>query len=145
MRAPQTTVRTDISCRSAIDLAQAAIEAAELKSLRICAVVADSGGSIVALMRMDGVNDPYVEFASDKAYTAATTRRSTEAFYERMSSTPALALGFGNRPRLMLWGGGLPLFRDGNCVGAIGVSGGAVADDIACALAAANAMAWQTS
>jgi uncharacterized protein GlcG (DUF336 family) len=116
-----------------------------MKSLRICAAVADSSGSIVALLRMDGVNDPYVEFASDKAYTAATTRRSTEAFYERMSSTPALALGFGNRRRLMLWGGGLPLFRDGNCVGAIGVSGGTVADNIACAKAATDATAWQTS
>jgi uncharacterized protein GlcG (DUF336 family) len=37
---------------------------------------------------------------------------------------------------MLLWGGGLPVLIDGVCVGAIGVSGGLVAQDIACAKAA---------
>jgi uncharacterized protein GlcG (DUF336 family) len=100
---------------------------------------------MVAMLRMDGVNDPYVEIATDKAYTAATTRRSSESFYERMSSTPALTLGFTNRNRLTVWGGGLPLFHDGICVGGIGISGGTVADDIACAEAALIDCGWNSS
>ena len=140
-----TVTRQDVSSGAALSLVQAAAAFAASKSLRICAVVADSSGRTVAMLRMDGVNDPYAEFAADKAYTAATTRRSTEEFYERMSSTPALALGFTNRNRLMVWGGGLPLFRTGVCVGGIGISGGTVSDDISCAEAALRELNWSAS
>ena len=139
----ETVVRIDVSSASASALVHAAVEHATSKSIRICAVVTNSSGGIMAMLRMDGVNDPYAEIATDKAYTAATARRSTESFYDRMSSTPALALGFANRNRLTVWGGGLPLFRDGICVGGIGVSGGTVVDDIECAQAALLDCGWK--
>ena len=62
-----------------------------------------------------------------------------------MTSAPSLTLGFQNRPRLMVWGGGLPIFHEGRAVGALGVSGAQEAEDIACAKAALAALglAWE--
>jgi uncharacterized protein GlcG (DUF336 family) len=45
-----------------------------------------------------------------------------------------------NNGRLIVFPGGLPLTRDGEVVGAIGVSGGAVEQDQAVALAWAEAL-----
>jgi uncharacterized protein GlcG (DUF336 family) len=45
-----------------------------------------------------------------------------------------------NRPRLLTWGGGVPVRVDGQVVGAVGVSGGPEDDDIACARAALAAL-----
>ena len=47
-----------------------------------------------------------------------------------------LRAGAATRSRMLLWGGGLPVMVEDACVGAIGVSGGLVADDVACAEAA---------
>ena len=43
-------------------------------------------------------------------------------------------------PRLIIFGGGYPIFMDGHCIGAIGVSGGHYSEDMDCALAALNAI-----
>lgn len=97
------------------------------------------------MLRMDGTTPPILEFALDKAFTAATMRRSTEAFHQRMESSPSLRLGLGNRPRLMVWGGGLPIVHDGQVIGGIGASGASDMDDIACATHALRAagLSWE--
>lgn len=46
---------------------------------------------------------------------------------------PHLEQGFSNRNRLIPFGGGLPIFYNGEKVGAIGVSGGTEDEDIICA------------
>ncbi len=129
-----------LSSGTALRLVEAAFAEAERTGLRIAAVATDAAGTPVALARMDMVTPPILEFALDKAYTAATMRRSTEALFARMTSAPSLTLGFQNRPRLMVWGGGLPIFHEGRVVGALGVSGAQEAEDIACAKAALAAL-----
>ena len=101
--------------------------------LAVAAAVVDAQGIVLALLRMDGVAPPVAEFALDKAFTAATMRRTTAAFAERMGGSPSLTLGLSTRSRLLAWGGGLPVLKDGRVVGGLGVSGAKDHEDIACA------------
>lgn len=99
--------------------------------LAIAVCVTDLSGHALASTRMDGVAPPTLTFAEDKAYTSSTMKRSTEAFAERMASSPSLTLGLSTRSRLLVWGGGLPIFHAGKIVGGIGVSGAKDSEDIA--------------
>lgn len=124
-----------LSSAIALKLVQTAVEEGVRKGLRIAAVVVDAGGLPLAVLRMDGVNEAFLSAATDKAWTAAAFRRPTEALRERMAAEE-LRAGAATRSRMLLWGGGLPVMVEDACVGAIGVSGGLVADDVACAEAA---------
>lgn len=125
-----------LSAATALRLVGAAVAEAERNGWRVAVAVVDPSGLPIAAVRMDQATPPILEFAQDKAYTAATMRRSTEAHFGRMTSSPSLTLGFQNRPRLMVWGGGLPIVHDGRVVGGIGVSGAKDFEDVACAEAA---------
>lgn len=138
MSADVTVARRDLTTDMAIKLTGAAIAEAARLGLRICAVVADAGGLPLSVMRMNGANEPFLTAALDKAWTAAGFRRSTEVLRERMAEDE-LRAGATSRPHMLLWGGGLPILVDGECVGAIGVSGGLVSQDITCAEAALSA------
>lgn len=122
----------------ALRLVQGAVAEAGRQGLRIAAVAVDAGGLPLAVLRMDGVNEAFLTAASDKAWTAAAFRRPTEALRTRMSAED-LRAGAATRSRMLLWGGGLPVMVEGACVGAIGVSGGLVTQDVACAEAALSA------
>ncbi len=122
-----------ISCESAFRLVSAGMDFATANHWRVAIAVVDASGIPVAALRMDGAAPPVLDFALDKAYTAATMRRSTEAFHQRMDSSPSLRLGLSNRPRLIVWGGGLPIVDEGQVIGGIGVSGARDVDDVACA------------
>jgi uncharacterized protein GlcG (DUF336 family) len=89
---------------------------------------------------MDRVAATVVDFAVDKAFTAASSGKSTRAFYERMSSSKELSMGLANRPRLITWEGGLPIIENDTVIGGIGVSGAAGNEDADCALAALTAL-----
>ncbi len=120
-----------LSAKTARDILASAIEEAERLNLSIAVVVADLYGQILASARMDKVSPPVLGFAEDKAYTSATMKRSTEAFAERMGSSPSLTMGLSTRSRLLVWGGGLPIFHNGKVVGGLGVSGAKDFEDIA--------------
>ncbi|MCY3984553.1 MAG: heme-binding protein [Roseovarius sp.] len=131
--------RREISAKTALTLAMAAIEHAKAGDWDITVAVCDRSGGLLAFLRTDNVVLPAVEFAIDKAYTAATLQSHTQSFGERMASHPTLSLGVGTRTRLLTWAGGLPIFDGGACVGGIGVSGAKDHEDLACARAALNA------
>ena len=128
-----------ITYEAACALISEVVNHAQANRWRVAVVVLDPWGSVVASGRMDGVSPVVMEIASDKAFTA-TLGKSTKAFYERMSSSTDLAMGLQTRPRLCTWEGGLPIRQDGVLVGAIGVSGAAGPEDVACAEAALAAL-----
>ncbi len=128
-----------LTSATALIIVQAAIAHAMTRHWLICATVVDPWGVPLALQRMDSVAPPVVEFALDKAYTAATLKRSTKAFFEQLELEPATRLGLVNRTRLLVWGGGLPIFHAGQIVGAVGVSGVKDFQDIECAEVAVKA------
>jgi uncharacterized protein GlcG (DUF336 family) len=134
-----------LSADAAIALVQAAVAEAVRQGLRIAVCACDAQGHDLAAVRMDGVTPPILGFARDKAYTAATMRRTTAAFAERMGASQSLSLGLSTRPRLLPWGGGVPVVMDGQVIGGLGVSGATDAEDVACAEAAlvAFGLGWQ--
>lgn len=139
------TDRKDLSSEAAILLATSAIDHARANGWDITVAVCDSTGNLLAFRRTDNVVIPAIEFAIDKAYTAATLRNQTKAFGERMASHPTLSLGVGTRSRLLTWAGGMPVFSEGICVGGIGVSGARDHEDLACAEAALAAAGFSAS
>lgn len=122
-----------ITYETAKRLVEAALQHARQKDWVIAVAVTDCYGFLAAFGRDDRVAPPIGGFAADKAYTAATLRKPTADFGERMASSPTLSLGIGNRDRLLTWGGGVPVIENGICIGAIGVSGAQDFEDIECA------------
>ena len=128
--------KNDMSSNFAVKMAQAALDYANDEGWEITVAICDRSGILVAFMRTDNVVPAAVDFALDKAFTAATLRKATHEFGERMSSAPGLSLGVGTRNRLITWTGGIPIFDGQDCVGGIGVSGAMDHQDLECADAA---------
>ena len=105
--------------------------------------VVDTGGHIVAALRMDGNGSGIFDFALAKARAAAAWGFSTAQMLESARGTP----GFDRAPHVVLVPGGVPLFSgDGKArIGAVGVSGEAPADDAACAEAGIRAAGLRSS
>ncbi|MFL6759301.1 heme-binding protein [Sphingomonas sp.] len=99
--------------------------------------VVDTGGHVVAALRMDGNGSGIFDFALAKAEAAAAWGFSTAEMVEAAKGTP----GFANAPHVVTVPGGVPVYTaDGKArIGAVGVSGEAPADDAACAEAGVRA------
>lgn len=102
--------------------------------------VVDVGGNLVAFERMDNAWLGSINIAINKAFTAVAFNMTTEDLGKE--SQPGKSL-FGihatNMGRLVIFGGGIPLKKEGELVGAIGVSGGTVLQDIDVAKAGVKA------
>ncbi len=111
---------------------------AEEMGLPMCIAVMDSHAYLVAFVRTGDTTLDSIQIAIDKAYSSALIRMSTREL--GIQCQPGSQLyGFQNNlgGRLVIFPGGLPLWRNNNLVGAIGVSGGLVDEDEAVALAGA--------
>jgi len=74
----------------------------------------------VAIDVMDGAMPASIKLAECKAYTAIATDRDTILWQRR---DPQINVkNFGDR-RLSFLGGGIQIFRDGQVIGALGISG----------------------
>ena len=125
--------------------AKAVLEAGEAKAIALGVpmnvVVLDAGAHLKAFLRMDGALLGSIDVAQRKARTSALFRAPSEAIWEYCkpgAPAPGLELSNGG---LAPFGGGLPLRgREGAMIGAVGVSGGSVEQDIEVARAAAAAL-----
>jgi uncharacterized protein GlcG (DUF336 family) len=81
--------------------------------------VVDDGGYVLYLERLDGAGPVTAEVATEKAVTAARTRRPSKFWEDRLKERPA----FMKFPGVLPLQGGVPIMYQGECVGAIGVSG----------------------
>lgn len=99
--------------------------------------VVDSGGHLVAALRMDGNGSGIMDFSIAKAKAVAAWGFSTVQMLESARGTP----GFDRAPNVVIVPGGVPVFSgDGKArIGGVGVSGEAPADDAACAEAGIRA------
>jgi uncharacterized protein GlcG (DUF336 family) len=99
----------------------AAAEAEARKSnWNVCIAIVDDGGHLLHLVRMDDATPANARIAVEKGRTAAETRRSTGMWEERVKGGRLAML---KMPGVTPIQGGLPIVVDGNCVGAVGVSG----------------------
>lgn len=81
--------------------------------------VVDDAGYLLHLERLDGAGPMTAEVATGKARTAAVTRRPTKFWEDRVKERPVFLKFPDNLPIQ----GGVPIMYQGECVGAIGVSG----------------------
>jgi uncharacterized protein GlcG (DUF336 family) len=105
--------------------------------------VVDTGGHIVAALRMDGNGSGIFDFALAKAQASAAWGFSTAQMVEAARGTP----GFANAPHVVTVAGGVPVFSaDGRVrLGAAGASGEAPEDDAACIEAGVKAAGLRTT
>lgn len=130
-----TLSKRSLTLEAAGRAASAAVAEARARGLNIVVAVVDRSGTTLCLMRMDHAFLHSSGIAEDKAYTAVSFGLPTAQWPRNLADDPALAQGLNVRPRMVMFGGGLPVMANGECVGGIGVSGGTVDEDEACAQA----------
>jgi uncharacterized protein GlcG (DUF336 family) len=128
-----------ISAVTAQKIVAAAVAKATAIGVPQIVAILDESGLLKAFCRMDGAPLISIEVAQNKAYTALLGAPSQD-FFNRIKDNPALLAGVPHIPRIVTFGGGLPIRIDGTIVGAIGVSGGSVEQDIECAQAGLDAI-----
>jgi uncharacterized protein GlcG (DUF336 family) len=101
-------------------ISSAAEAEAKKNSWNVCIAVLDDGGHLLHLIRMDGATPANSRIAIEKGRTAAESRRSTANWEERIKAGRNSIL---RMPGVTPIQGGLPIVVDGQCVGAVGVSG----------------------
>lgn len=125
-----------VGWEAAASAVSAAARWAQEAQLRVNIAVVDVGGNLAAFIRMPGAFLHSIDIAIDKAYTAASFGLPTSAWSGVLAGdSPAVRSGLPLRPRMVCFGGGLPLRHEGRLIGGIGVSGGTEAQDEACARA----------
>ena len=117
-----------------LEAANAAVGAgiARSRELGILSTVAiyDEGGTLKALATMDGARYTGVQFAMDKAWTAARRQAPTQDLADAMAMGPEMNWhSFLKQPQTTLLGGGMPIVVGGQIAGGIGSSGGTIAQD----------------
>lgn len=117
-----------------VKLIAAAAEAEALKNnWAVSIAIVDDGGHLLWQQRLDGVAPISAQIAPAKARTAALGCRESRIYEEMINGG---RVSFLSAPGLDgLLEGGVPIMKDGQCLGAVGVSGVKSSEDaqIACA------------
>jgi len=113
--------------QSALELAdvKAIAAAAEAEALAnqwaVSIAIVDGGGHLLWLQRLDAAAPVSAQIAPAKANTAALGRRESRIYEEMINGG---RVSFLSAPGLQgLLEGGVPIVKDGQCIGAVGVSG----------------------
>jgi len=133
--------KNEITLDVALRVIDGARRAAEAMGVAMNVAVVDEGNNLVAFERMDGAWLGSIDIARGKAYTARAFNMSTKDLAPLCQPGQSLfGIHASNDGRLIIFPGGIPLEKDGEVVGAIGVSGGAVEQDHAVAESGAKAL-----
>jgi len=131
-----TVNRATLDYRAALRAVSAAAEQAEALGVNVSiALVARCGKPLVQLSLNDAPPQTAL-LALRKARTSAGFKVPSNFFRDNNADDVHLLAALDTHPDLLMLGGGLPIRINGECVGAVGVSGASQAQDIACAEAA---------
>jgi uncharacterized protein GlcG (DUF336 family) len=100
----------------------AAAEAEALKNnWAVSIAIVDDGGHLLHLQRLDGAAAVSAHIAPAKAHTSALGRRESKVYEDIINGGRH---AFLTAPAIEgLLEGGVPIMKDGQCLGAVGVSG----------------------
>ena len=105
-----------------IKLIAAAAEAEALKNnWAVTIAIVDDGGHLLSLTRLDGAAAISAHIAPAKAHTAALGRRESKVYEDVINGGRTSFLSVPDVKGLLE--GGVPIMKDGQCLGAVGVSG----------------------
>lgn len=122
-------------------ITEAALAFAREQKWAVTVAVVDAGGHLLALQRMDGAAAMSAHVAAAKARTAAIGRRDTKVFEDMINNGRTAFLSVPMLDGLME--GGLPIMHNGQCLGAVGVSGVKAPEDAQVAAAGVAAVVPQ--
>ena len=119
----------------ALALAQAVRKMASEIGVKAVVAVSDRGANPVLVQCMDDSYIASYDIALNKAYTSVALKMPTWKLSELAKPGASLyGIQFTNQGRIVIFGGGEPLCnREGEIIGAIGVSGGSESEDTALA------------
>jgi len=105
-----------------VKLIAAAAEAEALKNQwAVTIAIVDDGGHLLWLQRLDGAAAISAHIAPAKAHTAVMGRRESKIYEDIINQGRT---SFLSAPSLAgMLEGGVPIMKDGQCLGAVGVSG----------------------
>lgn len=119
-------VPSSLTLEDAQQISDAAEQKARENNWNVVIAVLDGGGHLIALRRMDGTQVGSVDLAQQKAQTAFKFKRSTKVFEDAIL---AGNVHFLSIPGVVAVEGGLPIFYEGQVIGAIGISGVTASQD----------------
>lgn len=100
--------------------------------------VVNADGNLILEQKMDDALLASVDIALKKAYTAAALKIETSELAKLVQPNGSL-YGLQTDPRYIVFGGGVLLRKDGEIIGAVGVNGGTVEEDMTVAKACVEA------
>lgn len=123
-------VHTTMTLALAVKLIEKIEAKAAERGMRVVTAVSDASGRPVAVHCMDGAYMGSFDVALNKTYTSIAFQMST-AELARLSQPGESLYGiqFTNEGRIVIFGGGEVLKREGVIIGALGVSGGSAKQD----------------
>ena len=102
-------------------MANAAAAEAVKNDWAVTIAIVDDGGHLLHLQRLDGAAPISAHIAPAKANTAAVGRRETKVYEDMINGG---RVSFLSAPEIKgMLEGGVPIMKDGQCLGAVGVSG----------------------
>ncbi len=126
-----------ITLKMAKEILEKSERKAELINVPAVITIVDDGGNLIAQHRMDDSLLISIKVSFSKAYTALALKMSTEKLNDLvLPGKPLYGLESVGHGELCILGGGIPIVSNGNIIGAIGVSGGSIDEDIQIAQAA---------
>jgi uncharacterized protein GlcG (DUF336 family) len=129
--APAQTLRPVLTYENAAKIRDGCLAFARDKKFDMAIAVHDESGRLLTFARMDTASTAVSEVAIWKSRSAASYRYAT---------AETAKWNAPNMPAIATIGGGVPVFSaKGDALGAVGVSGAAAEDDIACAEAGLRA------
>jgi uncharacterized protein GlcG (DUF336 family) len=108
-----------------LDDVKAIAAAAEAEALKnqwaVTIAIVDAGGHLLWLQRLDGAAPVSAHIAPAKAHTSALGQRESRIYEEVINGG---RISFLSAPDIRgMLDGGVPIMKDGTCLGAVGVSG----------------------
>ena len=100
----------------------------------VVVAVGDSHGELICFARMDGAPASSIRIAANKAWTAARARKPTQEIGEKVRHPEkGYDISYYGDSRFVGWGGGVPVWKNGEVAGAVAVSGLSSTEDVSLA------------
>jgi len=115
----------------AMTLAGYAEEKSKDINCKMVITIVDNGGNVMLLHKMDDSLLVSNDISMNKAFTANALKMPTHELYElAQPGQPLYGIEATNNGRIVLFGGGYPIYMNGKVVGGFGISGGSVEEDM---------------
>lgn len=126
-------------------LTRAAVARAQEINVPVVVSIVDANGTETVTWRMPDALLVSSELAPKKAWTAVAMKAATHELADMVQpGAPLYGLESHTQGKVVTFGGGFPLWRDGRLLGGLGISGGSVEQDMDIAQAAIAAINVRT-